>query len=168
MHLWKMSVIYVLKLKDDKIYVGETTDINRRMEQHEQGTASSWTKKYPVVELVGYVAKTGPFDEDTKVKELMLIHGIDNVRGGTYSSIQLSHDIIRMLQREMTHCKGHCFNCGNPGHFASECTMKKSEMTTIMPPVTKTITCFRCGEIGHYANNCPPTRKGNEDMCLIA
>ena len=46
----KEKGVYLLKLTDNKYYVGESTDIKRRIWLHENGQGSSWTKKYEVIE----------------------------------------------------------------------------------------------------------------------
>ena len=39
---------YVLKLADDKYYVGESNDIERRIWMHKNENGSAWTKQYEV------------------------------------------------------------------------------------------------------------------------
>jgi len=41
-----MTSIYILKLQDDKYYVGKTNHLNFRLENHFTGTGSIWTTKY--------------------------------------------------------------------------------------------------------------------------
>jgi predicted GIY-YIG superfamily endonuclease len=38
--------IYILKLQNNKYYIGKTNDINSRYKQHLCGSGSAWTKKY--------------------------------------------------------------------------------------------------------------------------
>ncbi|KAH9985368.1 hypothetical protein BJV77DRAFT_1032773 [Russula vinacea] len=60
---------------------------------------------------------------------------------------------------------GECFNCGQPGHWASACParnqrdgLKRSRTTAPKPRNTADTTgaeCFKCGENGHYSKDCP-------------
>lgn len=77
-----MEYIYILKLKNNKYYIGKTNNVNNRYEQHLNGYGSSWTKKYKPLSILKKILSTSPFDEDKYVKEYMSKYGIDNVRGG--------------------------------------------------------------------------------------
>jgi predicted GIY-YIG superfamily endonuclease len=72
--------IYVLKLQEDKWYVGKTNDVDKRFQDHRDGQGSAWTNKYPPVELVE-VQKGNSFDEDKITKVYMLKYVVENVRG---------------------------------------------------------------------------------------
>jgi hypothetical protein len=60
-------------------------------------------------------------DEDAEVKRLMFEHGIDNVRGGTYTAVNLPSYQRAALAKEMQHAADKCFACGTAGHYAKEC-----------------------------------------------
>lgn len=47
-----MNYTYILKCNDDTLYTGWTTDVNRRVEQHNNGTASKYTRARLPVKLV--------------------------------------------------------------------------------------------------------------------
>ncbi len=82
-------VIYVLKLAEDRIYVGRTTknDLDKRIRLHKSRKGSAWTRKYKFVEEMKdyYIEDASPFDEDRRVKQLMYLFGPNMVRGGSYS-----------------------------------------------------------------------------------
>lgn len=128
-----MSVIYVLKLREGKYYVGETCNLTRRYNEHIGGNGSVWTNRYKPLEVVESTPKTSIFDEDNTVKALMVIHGIDNVRGGSYSTMELSSAMRQVLQMEMTHNRGGCFKCGQVGHFAKDCPGLRRTSVTLIP-----------------------------------
>jgi len=44
--------MYILKCCNGKYYVGSTTDIDRRLAQHQRGEGANFTKKFLPVELV--------------------------------------------------------------------------------------------------------------------
>ena len=82
--------IYVLELTCGKYYVGRTGDLKNWIEQHKKRIAAVWTTKYSFVRLVEVKGAVHSYDEDNKTKEYMKTYGISNVRGGAYSSVQLS------------------------------------------------------------------------------
>ena len=93
-----MFNIYILLCNNNKYYVGKTkNNINKRLTQHFNGTGSLWTKKYKPIELIEEINNCDEFDEDKYVKKYMSIYGIDNVRGGSYSQLEITeeqHNVI--------------------------------------------------------------------------
>ena len=116
-----MDVIYVLSLSDDCWYVGKTKDLSSRLEQHMSGSGSAWTRLHKTLDVVMEKKMVGLFDEDNKVKSLMMSYGIDKVRGGSYSQIELPDYQIKALETEFKHVMDCCFKCGKPGHFIYQC-----------------------------------------------
>jgi putative endonuclease len=47
-----MPHVYMLRCSDDSFYVGSTVDLAARLEQHQQGFGSSYTRRRRPVELV--------------------------------------------------------------------------------------------------------------------
>lgn len=133
-----MSFVYVLKLENDKYYVGVSSDVDRRFKDHQSGTGSSWTSLHKPIKIIEVVEKRGQFDEDNKTKEYMIQYGIDNVRGGTYCTTILSNEVKKLLNAEFVHCEDKCFNCKQTGHYASQCPLK----VKLNPQPTQTKNCF--------------------------
>ncbi len=145
-----MLYIYILTLKNNKYYVGKTNDIDNRLSQHFNGYGSEWTKKHSPIDVFDVIENCDDFDEDKYTKMLMHDFGIDNVRGGSYSSINLSREIYSVLEKEINMTTNKCLKCGKNGHFAKDCfTNKKNKNYKRYKNV-----CFRCGRESHYANNC--------------
>ena len=117
--------IYILKLQGGKYYVGKTNDLERRKQEHINGTASSWTKKYKPISVDQIIKNTSPFDEDKYVKEYMNKYGIDNVRGGTYVTEELDEVSRYQLQKELWATNDCCTQCGRKGHFIKNCKSTK-------------------------------------------
>lgn len=116
-----MVYIYVLRLVSDKFYVGSTTDVARRFEEHKDGKGSAWTKKYAPLEVFKIYEDRSSFDEDRFTKEYMSKYGIDNVRGGTYCQVTLSPEQVSALEKEIQGATNACYKCGQQGHFAKYC-----------------------------------------------
>ncbi len=80
--------------QDDTLhyYVGITTNYKRRMEQHVNGSGAKWIKhnftedtlKNAKSQVVGEFTQTAKWEETKKTLELMVMHGINNVRGAEY------------------------------------------------------------------------------------
>lgn len=149
--------LYVLELQDGKYYVGTTNDLQKRFQEHVDGTGAVWTRKYAPLAIERSVIMDGPLHEDRVTKELMLKHGIDNVRGGSYCRMDLDDGQYQSLTTELRSAIGVCFKCGQAGHFAAQCRLKtkKDEMTNAKTKRHKKQEgCFRCGRLGHFANAC--------------
>lgn len=93
------------------------------------------------------------FDEDKTTKEMMAAHGIDNVRGGTYSSLQLGDAQVKTLELEINSASDRCFLCGSKTHFANGCN-KRVTAGTSTTAYTRRDGCSRCGRQSHIAEHC--------------
>ena len=59
------ELVYVLLLKENKYYIGKTTNLEARFAQHLAGDGCAWTKKYPPLEVVETF--TNQEDEEDRV-----------------------------------------------------------------------------------------------------
>ena len=116
-----MEQIYILKLRGGKYYIGKTRNIEKRWDEHITGRGSGWTKKHKPISLITTIKSTSHFDEDKYVKEYMAKYGIENVRGGTYSKIDLDATSIALLEKEIRHSKNLCTRCGRDSHYIKDC-----------------------------------------------
>ena len=160
--------IYVLKLESNKYYIGRTRKLDYRIAEHFGGRGSSWTKQYQPVETIESFLETDSFQEDICTKKYMMKYGIENVRGGSYCSIDLPDYQIESLIREFNTSTNSCFNCGEKGHFAHNCTKhkktikkKESKKKPTIIEIDKDIVCIRCGRNGHLIENCYARRNSN-------
>ena len=117
----KMLYIYVLKLTNNKYYIGKTVNPVFRLDSHFDSNGSVWTSKYKPVSVIEIIPNCDDYDEDKITKKYMGLHGIKNVRGGSYTKINLEDWQIKSLEHELKGSNDLCYICGKSGHFASDC-----------------------------------------------
>ena len=144
---------------------------------------SSWTRIHRPIRLMKEYKRI-PADyylgkEAQVTAELMLTHGVNNVRGAMFAETrsygiqdvraltgfighynEMSYKRLRsrlrkeLLEEEARKAEqrknDRCFCCGELGHHASECPHAWKK--GVDPGFNR---CFRCGELGHFAKDCP-------------
>ena len=85
----KTNTIYKANLSHGKKYIGKTTNIDRRINQHVQGRGAQVTKKFKpksfeiVDEVPGYFSsEVEQYHTEKNIKK----YGYNNVRGGVYTN----------------------------------------------------------------------------------
>lgn len=126
--------IYVLLLRDKKYYVGKSSNVEQRFLQHLQGNGSIWTSIHEPVRVIQVQRATPQVSEDQVVKSYMRKHGVDNVRGGSYSQVSFDYHTRRFLQREVASSTDACFRCGRRSHFVVNCYARTHVDGTILAP----------------------------------
>ena len=116
--------IYILKLKNNKYYIGKTNNIEKRFLEHMSGNGSLWTQINEPIKIEKVISNSSIYDEDRYVKEYMYKYGIDNVRGGTYVTEELDEVARYSLQKELWGANDCCTQCGRKGHFVKYCKYK--------------------------------------------
>ena len=119
--VYTMEQLYILQCQSGKYYVGKTTDVMRRFEEHKTGKGSAWTKKYAPVRLMECRTITSDHDENNVTEDLMKKHGIENVRGGIYTQIVLPEEYTNVLKLKFRGTADTCYKCNLAGHFANKC-----------------------------------------------
>ena len=108
--------VYVLECEDGKWYVGQTGNsdeaVIRRYKQHTTGVGSEFTKRYKPVRLAEALQDESPYTEGRLVLEYMEKFGIDNVRGGIYSNLNLTKQQKDTINMEIRNACKKCFKCG--------------------------------------------------------
>ena len=177
---------YAILCEENKVYVGRIdagTDktIEDRYHEHEMGVGSEWTRKYRPVRLLAKEMNQDKWGEDNMLFRYMEKYRKENVRGGSYSQMELTKPQCYALDKKFKSINDACFTCGSIEHFANVCPDKdkprpkrddadssdykatrKGRKTTASKPYTKSKTgpnikklvCFRCGRSTHMAYNC--------------
>lgn len=148
--------VYVLKLEQGKWYVGKSDNPIKRYQEHINREGSTWTRMYTPISLEKVIKDVSPFEEDKVTKEYMAKYGIDNVRGGSYSNIELNAFQIKALTSEIRGAQNRCSRCGRSDHFVNDCYARNRVNGDKIPwrMANTVITCYTCGKIGHYSTQC--------------
>ena len=104
-----MVYIYVLKLEQDKYYIGKTNNPNLRLENHFSSNGCEWTKLYKPLKIIEIIPHCDNYDEDKYTKIYMDKYGIDNVRGGSYTSVNLDDETKSQLLKISNSTNNRCF-----------------------------------------------------------
>jgi hypothetical protein len=184
------TTIYILRLENNKYYIGKSNDVTTRYNYHISGKGSAWTRKYKPISIEKTIPGASVFDEDKVTKQYMAQYGIDNVRGGSYVEVTLDDNQIESLKKEIWGAQDKCTNCGRTGHFVKDCYAKtdvsgniidneceweceycsrmfQSEYGCMVHERTckEKDACYRCGRQGHYASDCYARR--HIDGCIL-
>ena len=116
-----MVYIYVLELAHGKYYVGKTNNPQFRLENHFTSNGSEWTKIYKPLNVLELIPNCDDYDEDKITRKYMDKYGINNVRGGSFVSVNLDKSTLDVLNKMSNGTNDRCFNCGKKGHFIKEC-----------------------------------------------
>ena len=131
-----MEQLYILQLEGGKYYVGKTASPSDRYKQHLAGTGAAWTKKFKPVKMIETRALKDAHDETNMTKDLMKKYGVDNVRGGAYTTVALDDATKAVLEREFRGNSDACYKCGLGGHFAKRCpvTVREEDSAAVWVP----------------------------------
>ena len=113
--------VYILELANNKFYIGRTTNIHQRLADHSCGQGSVWTRLYPPLDVFDILVDCDPFDEDKYVLKYMAMYGIDAVRGGSFSTIELSNSTREHINKCIQTATDACYYCGCTDHFIHTC-----------------------------------------------
>ena len=94
-----MVYIYILQLEKGKFYVGKTINPSFRLDSHFNSNGSAWTKIYKPIKMIELIPNCDDYDEDKYTRMYMDKYGIDNVRGGSFVSVELEQSTINHLKQ---------------------------------------------------------------------
>jgi predicted GIY-YIG superfamily endonuclease len=92
--------IYVLKLVEDRYYVGRTSNFLKRMEEHFTTGGAIYTKKYKPLKIIEVVEELTNEDERLKTLEVMEKSGWEKVRGACWCSLKIKKPNIEKRRRK--------------------------------------------------------------------
>jgi hypothetical protein len=115
--------VYVLRLDNDKFYVGESINPKKRIKDHFYGRGTTWTKiNKPLRSFDPLTPPQNHLWELTETLRQMNIHGIDNVRGSLFTNPKPFTKSEKVMAAQL-YCElnNYCRRCGESNHFASQC-----------------------------------------------
>lgn len=68
-----MHYVYVLRCGDGSLYTGYTTDVDRRLEQHQTGTGAKYTRgrgPFEVEHVEEYTTQSAAMSREHEIKQL--------------------------------------------------------------------------------------------------
>ena len=173
-----MYQVYILKLENDKYFVGYTKDISKIKESIKD---FEWIQRHPLIKILKIIYNCDKYDVDKYTKKFMELYGIDNVRGGTYYHADLSQETLNSLKQELEilnkqiYIKSQeedfihkdddtyfdevenefeiinkCARCGSNDHHTYDCYVEHIGNGKIK-------RCTNCKDYGHLAKECPIT-----------
>jgi len=83
------NYIYVLELVEERYYIGRTSNILRRVEEHFTGNGAVYTKAFEPIKVIEVIEEKTKEDEKIKTLEYMSKFGWEKVRGFCWCSVML-------------------------------------------------------------------------------
>lgn len=152
-----MHLVHTLRLTGGKYYlasIGNTPTLDN---------TSKWVKLYPPFSNLSYrgeVCDRGRTLDDCVI-EAMRKYGINNVRGGSYSSVALSvPQIIRLRKLLGKHVAKQYHIVVNTRRTPPRCNMCGGKTRKGECPICINYTCSRCKKKGHWLMQCPSAHQG--------
>lgn len=153
-----MVYIYILKLRNNKYYIGKTQNPTFRLEDHFENNGSTWTKINKPILVHEIKPDCDNEDEDKITIQYMKKYGINNVRGGSFCKNKLDEASVSTIKRMISGSSDKCYNCGED-HFVKDCPdMGKQKCQLAVGSAEwgswSKNKCDRCGRSNHTSDNC--------------
>jgi hypothetical protein len=121
--------VYVLELYGGYIYVGQSSNVQRRVSQHMQGRGAAFTKRHKptgiILPRLGNIEGAGDSGERQEVLLQMRMRGMQHVRGWKYVKNSLSTTDVMDIKSNWIEMFNLCRICMGEGHMASSCKKRK-------------------------------------------
>jgi hypothetical protein len=133
-HKLDNTSVYVLELMGGLIYVGQSSNVERRIEQHMNGRGAMFTRRHKPTGIrlprLGNVNGAGDSGERQEVLLQMRMHGMHAVRGWRYCNNTLSALDVSDIKSNWVEMFNLCRRCMGQGHMASGCTIYSKRRST--------------------------------------
>jgi putative endonuclease len=159
--------VYVLECEHGAYYVGVAKSVPDRVAEHRAGVGSTWCRIHPprrVEREIAFASRASALEgEDVELKRMMLRHGVDAVRGGSYVCPNLTREQRAALDGEIAHREGRCLRCGRRTHVARDCFARAhangyalSAPEGSRSPNRRSVVpkCARCRRGSHVSRDC--------------
>ena len=117
--------VYILELDQERVYVGVSRDVEKRIAQHLSGSGSAFTRFYRPTGVrlprLGNVSGSGDAVERDETLRYMYLKGMSFVRGWKYTQVNLSEKDYEEAESNIRELYDLCRRCGGKGHFMSQC-----------------------------------------------
>jgi predicted GIY-YIG superfamily endonuclease len=114
----------VLKSNDGLYYVGKSTNIEARLRQH-RSDGVAFTKTMDAFQRIQPLTNGSTTDleswERNETLQRMHRHGIDNVRGWMFTTVELSDEQRMDAFKQVCEKFDLCRTCGRGSHFVANC-----------------------------------------------
>lgn len=101
-----LTNVYVLRLSGGRKYVGISDDPMKALVMHKEGGVCAWTDRYRPESIMQIQRAISSDKLDHYVIRYMIQYGVENVRGGSWSTVRLTdadHRVIRNRISEERH-----------------------------------------------------------------
>lgn len=117
-----MPTVYILKCKDNCYYIGKTTgNYFKVIDDHFKGLGCEWTKLHKPIRLEILRHFCDEKDDDFYTRLFIARYGIDKVRGGSYSQLELSKQQLCEISHNPNDMHHICYQCNMKGHKRHLC-----------------------------------------------
>lgn len=168
-----MVNIFVLKLEQDKYYVGSCNNLDLDIKSYLNGSfGPKWIRKYKPIRVVEVISPCDIFDVDKHTKRYMGLYGINNVRGGAYTKVKLNKSDRNHIDKEIFTALGMCMHCGSENHVSAVCfhTSCKWQLKNFLLTLKVNLVIFKnnikdC--FNNYVNNNEQPRSKKYDTLIL-
>lgn len=122
-----MPTVYILKCKDNCYYIGKTTgSYFKIIDDHFKGLGCEWTQVHKPIRLEMLRHFCDENDDDFYTRLFITKYGIDKVRGGSYSQLELSEKQISEIRHHPIDTHLICYQCHMKGHKRHLCPFSRN------------------------------------------
>ena len=115
------SYTYVLECAGGMIYVGKTTNPEFRVEDHFTEGGAAWTAAHRPFAVLECRPCRDNFDEMNTTLQYMFKRGVQQVRGGPWTTIKLSDSQEQTIEQIIASVYDLCYNCRASDHILADC-----------------------------------------------